>query len=322
MTKPSISPATWTPPGPAGEQPPANLPRLHILPVPGSGPEDALFLDGALLSGLDDGRIVKVSPDGWQIEVLCDTGGRPLGLEAHPGGKVVICDAEKGLLLLDPAARTLDTLIAKGEHDLRVCNNAAVADDATIYFTDSSQRFDLEHWNADIIEHSGTGRLLKRSPDGRVEVLAAGLQFANGVALTDEHVIVAQTGLYCIDRIRLADGRHEPWITNLPAFPDNIAAGDDGLIWVALASPRKAALDKTAGRPFLRKAIWALPEAVHPKPDNLVWVRAYDTDGRMVHEFYGQHEQFGMCTGVRTQDGKVALGSLASTTLAWFELPV
>ncbi len=91
---------------------------------------------------------------------------------------------------------------------------------------------------------------------------------------------------------------------------------------MALASPRKAALDKTAGRPFLRKAIWALPEAVHPKPDNLVWVRAYDTDGRMVHEFYGQHEQFGMCTGVRTQDGKVALGSLASTTLAWFELPV
>lgn len=318
MTKPSISPAVWAPPGTATPPPSGNLPQLHILPVPGEGPEDALFVGDAIVTGLSDGRIVKVSLDGWQIEVLADTRGRPLGLEQHPDG-IVICDAEKGLLLLAPDG-TLDTLIAKGEHDLRVCNNAAVAPDASIYFTDSSQRFDLEHWTADIIEHSGTGRLLKRSPDGRVEVLAGGLQFANGVALTDEFVAVAQTGLYCVDRIWLDSGRHEPWITNLPAFPDNIATGDDGLVWVTMASGRKTALDKTAGRPFLRKVIWALPEALHPKPDQLVWVRAYDTDGRMVHEFCGEHEQFYMCTGVRAQNGRVAMGSLETTTLAWFEL--
>jgi hypothetical protein len=318
MTKPSISPAVWTPPAPVEPTPARNLPQLHILPVPGAGPEDVLFVDDHLVTGLEDGRIVRVSLDGWQIEVLADTRGRPLGLERHPEG-IVICDAEKGLLLLAPDGG-LRTLVAKGEHDLRVCNNAAVAQDGTIYFSDSSQRFDLEHWTADIIEHSGTGRLLRRTPDGRVEVLTGGLQFANGVALTPEFVAIAQTGLYGIDRVFLADGRHESWITNLPAFPDNIATGDDGLIWVTMASARKPALDKTAGRPFLRKVIWALPEALHPKPDKLVWVRGYDTTGRMVHEFFGEHEQFFMCTGVRVQGGKVAMGSLQTTAMAWFEL--
>lgn len=319
MSKPRITPVKWQPPGPAPSLPRPNLPKLTIVPVPGCGPEDVVFDGDALVTGLEDGRIIRVSEDGWQIEVLADTGGRPLGIEAHPEGGFVICDAEKGLLRLKDGV--LSTLVTKGEQGLRVCNNAAVAADGTIYFTDSSQNFDLEFWTADIIEHSGTGRLLRRSPDGAVEVLADGLQFANGVALTAEFVAVAQTGLYCVDRVWLVNGKHEPWITNLPAFPDNIAAGDDGLVWVTMASARKAALDKTAGAPALRKVIWALPEAFHPKPDTLVWIRAYDTDGRMVHEFFGEHEQFYMCTGVRASNGRVAMGSLNTTALAWFDLP-
>lgn len=321
MSKPPITPTKWQPPGPAAQPPSFNLPELHILPVPGAGPEDVLFVDDGILTGLEDGRIVRVSSDGWQIAVLADTGGRPLGLERHPDGRVVVCDAEKGLLLLDPASGALETLIAKGQHGLRVCNNAAVAADGTIYFTDSSQRFDLEFWTADILEHSGTGRLLRRSPDGAVDTLATGLQFANGVALTPEFVAVAQTGQYCVDRVWLNTGAHEAWITNLPAFPDNISEGEDGLVWVTMASARKPALDKTAGRPLLRKAIWALPEVFHPKPDTLVWVRAYDTSGRMVHEFCGKHDEFYMCTGVRARDGRVALGSLNTTAIAWLDLP-
>ena len=320
MSKPAVHPAKWTPPKSLEARPTPNLPALNILPVPGHGPEDVLFLEDHLLTGLDDGRIVKVSRDGWQIEVVADTGGRPLGLESHPDGRVVICDAEKGLLLLDPATGALETLVAKGQHDLRVCNNAAVAADGTIYFSDSSQNFDLEHWTADIIEHSGTGRLLKRTPDGSVSVLAAGLQFANGVALTDEFAVVAQTGLYQLDRVWLDGGKHEPWITNLPGFPDNISTGEDGLVWVSLASARKPLIDKTSNSPALRRLIWALPEALHPKPDTLVWIRAYDTAGHMVHEFFGEDEQFYMSTGVREAGGRVAMGSLNTTAIAWFEL--
>ncbi|MEZ5184306.1 MAG: SMP-30/gluconolactonase/LRE family protein [Candidatus Nanopelagicales bacterium] len=322
MSKPSIHPVKWEPPASAESLPPANLPPLHVLPVPGHGPEDPLFLGDAILTGVDDGRIVKVSLDGWQIEVLADTKGRPLGLEQYTDGRVLICDAERGLLLLDPATGDLETLVAVGQHGLRLCNNAAVATDGTIYFSDSSQRFELEHWTADLLEHSGTGRLLRRNPDGTVDVLAEGLQFANGVALTDEFVVVAQTGDYSLTRIWLDTGRTEQWITNLPGFPDNISNGDDGLLWVAMASARKSALDGLPAKiPLLRKAIWALPEALHPKPDTMTWLRAYDVQGTMVHEFFGEHDDFFMVTGVRVAGDKVALGSLNTTTLAWFELP-
>ena len=58
---------------------------------------------------------------------------------------------------------------------LLVCDNAAIAGDGTIWFSDSSARFRLEHWKGDLIEHSGTGRLLRRDPSGRVEVRLTGL---------------------------------------------------------------------------------------------------------------------------------------------------
>ncbi|MDP0925281.1 hypothetical protein, partial [Klebsiella pneumoniae] len=49
------------------------------------GPE-ALVLDaqGYLVSGLHDGRIIRTSPDSHALEVLANTGGRPLGLALHP----------------------------------------------------------------------------------------------------------------------------------------------------------------------------------------------------------------------------------------------
>jgi Strictosidine synthase len=40
------------------------------------------------------------------------------------------------------------------------CNNASIARDGTIYFTDSSSRFPLSAWRRDILEHRPNGRLL------------------------------------------------------------------------------------------------------------------------------------------------------------------
>ena len=55
-----------------------------------------------------------------------------------------------------------------------------------------------------------------------------------------------------------------------------------------MASQRKSILDGTDARiPWLRSAIWALPEALHPKPAHLVWVRAIDDRGQVVHDFSG-----------------------------------
>ena len=318
--KPRIDPVVWRPP-PAPErsrQPRAGSFHLTVYGLPGAGTEDvALDAEGRVLTGLVDGRIVRVSPDGRHIETVADTHGRPLGIEIDSDGALVVCDARRGLLRVDADTGTVHRLVERiGTTPMRFCNNASLAADGTVYFTDSSQRFGIEHYQGELLAHSGTGRLFRRTPEGTVDLIADGLQFANGVALTPDEswLVVAETGGYCLDRIWLSGSRagmREPLVENLPAFPDNVSIGSDGLIWVALPSRRNAILDRLLpAPPLLRKIAWALPDALQPKERSTVWVQAYSSDGQLVHDLQTEHETFRMVTGVRERDGAVWVGSL------------
>ncbi|HEV2782421.1 MAG TPA: SMP-30/gluconolactonase/LRE family protein [Actinophytocola sp.] len=330
MRRPSIEPRVWQPPrlDPRSRPTRPSLPRLTVLSVNGHGTEDVVVDDkGHVFTGVRDGRILRLTPDGRRLDTIADTGGRPLGIELHPDGRLLVCDARKGLLLVDRTSGEVEVLVGRGP-ELRVCNNAAVKADGTIYFTDSTSRFDLDHYKADLLEHSGTGRLLRRDPGGAVETVLDGLHFANGVALAadESYVVVAQTGAYRLDKVWLTGdkpGASETLADNLPGFPDNLSTGSDGLIWIALATPRDRLLDELLPRPpGIRKALWALPERLHPKGKRTVWVRAMDgATGALVHEFYGTHEDFHMVTGVRERDGKVYLGSLEERSIATFDVP-
>ncbi|MBB4904454.1 SMP-30/gluconolactonase/LRE family protein [Actinophytocola algeriensis] len=323
MARPKISPKVWRPPT-AQKPHPDPLPKLTVVQVNGFGAEDVLVEKGHVFTGVEDGRILRLTPDGRRLDMVADTRGRPLGLELYPDGRLLVCDSKRGLLLVDRQSGDLEVLVPRGP-DLRVCNNAAVAADGTVYFTDSTSRFDLDHWKADLLEHSGTGRLLRRTPDGQVDVLLSGLQFANGVALAPDEswVVVASTGSYRLDRVELPSGKHSTLVEALPAFPDNIATGSDGLVWVAMASPRIAALDLAHRlHPAIRKAVWALPEPLQVKEKRVVWVRAVDgATGKVVHDFRSVHPDYHMVTGVREDGGVVYLGSLNERAIAYFSLP-
>jgi sugar lactone lactonase YvrE len=334
--RPRIAPVVWQPPPvpPRSSQPhgPIPMPRPALHTLPGKGPEDVVVDgEGRVVAGLEDGRIVRLAPADGSVETLADTGGRPLGVELDADGSLVVCDAHRGLLRVDPGTGTVRELVGASElidgRPLRVCNNAAIAQDGAIWFSDSSARFALEHWKGDLIEHSGTGRLLRRDPGGRVEVMLSGLHFANGVALAadESFVVVAETGAYRLTRLWLSGpdaGRSDVLVDNLPGFPDNIARGSDGLIWIAIGSPRNATLDLLAPRPpVLRKMLWALPEALLPKPADTVWVQAVDERGRLVHDLQTTTPGFSMVTGVREHAGAVWLGSLQSAAIATFTMP-
>ncbi len=303
------------------------LPPLTVVQVNGRGTEDVLVDHGHVFTGVEDGRILRLTHDGRRLDTIAGTGGRPLGIEAYPDGRLLVCDAERGLLLVERVSGDVEVLVARGD-DLRVCNNAAVAADGTVYFTDSTTRFDLTYWKADLLEHRGTGRLLRRDPDGTVQTVLDGLHFANGVALApdESYVVVAQTGAYQLDKVVLSGARQgevETLAAGLPGFPDNIATGSDGLIWIAMASPRVAALDLSSRlHPLVRKTIWALPEPLQVKEKRIVWTRALDgATGRVVHDFCGTHPGFHMVTGVREAAGRVYLGSLNERAIAHFDLP-
>jgi sugar lactone lactonase YvrE len=285
---------------------------------------------GRIVAGLEDGRIVRLWPRDGSVTTVAETGGRPLGIEVDADGSLVVCDAHRGLLRVDPESGTVTEMVAASDpiegRPLRVCNNAAIAADGTIWFSDSSARFPLEHWKGDLLEHSGTGRLLRRDPRGRVEVMLTGLHFANGVALAadESFVVVAETGAYRLTRLWLSGpdgGRRDTLVDNLPGFPDNIARGSDGLFWIAIGSPRNRALDLLASRPpVLRRLLWALPDALLPQPADTVWVQAVDGQGRLVHDLQTTTPGFSMVTGVRERAGTIWLGSLHATAIATFAL--
>ena len=128
MPRPSIDPVVWQPPAaPARARQRRSavpLPPLRLLDVVGTGPEDVLVdADGNVLTGVADGRVLRLSPDGRHLDVLADTGGRPLGLEWLPDGSLLICDARRGLLALDLDSGAMEPLVS----GLTFCNNAAVA---------------------------------------------------------------------------------------------------------------------------------------------------------------------------------------------------
>ncbi|WP_203590090.1 SMP-30/gluconolactonase/LRE family protein [Streptomyces sp. SID13031] len=323
--KSSIAPVRWTPP----PVPPTREPRaieVQTVALPGHGPEDTLIdEDGSVLTGLLDGRILRVSADGTTIKVLADTGGRPLGLEWLPDGKVLVCDAHRGLLTLDQDGRIATLLGEIDGRPMKFCNNADVLPDGTIYFTDSSTRFGVEEWMADLLEHSSTGSLYRLTPDGEVTRLATNRSFPNGVALSGDQktLFFVETASYGLFKLDLTAAGAEPeLVAMIPGLPDNISRGSDGLIWVAVGSPRNALLDLLLPKqPVLRKLVWALPEAFKPKAADIIEIQAYDDEGNLVHDLRGKNANFRMPTGVRERDGKVWLGSIGTAHLATFPTP-
>ena len=305
---------------------------LNVIDVGSYGAEDVLVAttgvhEGWVFTGTEDGGILRVRHDGAEVVQVAHTGGRPLGLEWLPDGRLLVCDARQGLLAVDTGSDRIETLATEADGQRFVfCNNAAVADDGTVYVSDSSQVHGIDTWKAEVLELTGTGRLLRRTPDGSLDVLLTGLQFPNGVALSADGswVAVAETSLRRLQRVYVAGpraGESEVFVDDLPGFPDNISRGSDGLVWVTIASPTDPVVSTLQRAPmWLRKGVLRLPERIQPAPKRTIHVQAFDDQGRLVHDIDlvdpADTGRFHMPTGVREHDGQVWLGSLHEAAVA------
>jgi len=305
---------------------------LQVFGVPGAGAEDVVVVDhgpdeGAVFTGTEDGSIFRVSHDGDHIDRVARTGGRPLGIEIDPDGRLLVCDARRGLLLVDPVSGAVEVL-SEGVEDRPYvfCNNAAIASTGEVWFSDSSTRFGIDRWKDDLVQHTRTGRLLRRTPDGAVDVVLDGLAFANGVALArdESYVAIAETGARTVVRRWLTGpraGESDLLAGDLPGYPDNISRGSDGLIWVTIASPTDPVVTRLQSSPqWLSRRVTQIPEALQPKPKRTVRVQAYDDAGVLVHDLDVKTDAYHMVTGVREHDGRVWLGSLHEPAIAVVDL--
>lgn len=301
---------------------------VTVHPVPAMGAEDVVIADnGLVFTGTADGSIFSLRPDGSRVERVGHTGGRPLGIELLPDGRLLVADAHQGLLAMEPATGAVERLVdSVGGRRMLFSNNAAVATSGDIWFSDSSTHFGIDRWKDDLVQDTRSGRLLCRRADGTVEQHLDGLAFANGVALAadESFVAVAETGARTVVRLWLSGdraGRRDYLCQDLPGYPDNIARGSDGLIWVTIASPRDPVVELVRRAPMaVRKAVTRIPEALQPKPKRTVRAIAFDDAGEVVHDISGDASGYHMVTGVREHDGNLWLGSLHEPAVAMISL--
>jgi sugar lactone lactonase YvrE len=326
--KPPVDPVRWKPP-PVEPLPDFGPAKLTVIPVPGNAPEDVVVdADGNIWTGVDDGRIVRISPDGGDAAVVGDTGGRPLGLTVARDGRLLVCDSPRGLLAMDTGSGKFETLVEEVDgRRLRFCSNATEMPDGTIFFTESTSAFSYAHYLGAFYEARPRGSLFRRDPDGTVLTVIPGLYFANGVTPTADGsaLVIAETLGRRLSKYWLTGpgaGTVTPLAANLPGMPDNLSTGADGRIWCAMVTPANPVLDRlTQGPPIIRKVVWRLPDRLHTKPESVVWAVAFDPDtGEPIAGLRMEHQSFGLVTGLVEATDRLWMGCIGAPAVAHVEL--
>ncbi len=318
VQKPRLDPRRRLAPPPAPVSTTRSLPPARIIDLPAGFAEDVVVDNaGQLLCGVDGGTILRVDPETHAVKTVASTGGRPLGLEHRSDDTLLVCDAHLGLLHLDLATGGITTLTRfVDSRPLRFCSNATTLPDGTIWFTESTTRFDFEHHRGSMMENRPSGRVLRRAPDGTVTVIRDDLWFANGITTTPDGrgLMVVETAGLRVNRVALTGprtGAVDVVTAGLPGFPDNMSDFRTGRSWIPLTNPRMRALEMLGTAPrWVAEVAWRIPDRLRPEPEHTVWAVAIDEHGDIVDEVHGTHPDFHTATGAVEVDGKLFLSSV------------
>lgn len=349
-----IQPVAWTAPAAPGYQgvhaPNQRLAKLNIIDLKGEvGPEHIAFgKDGKLYTTVLSGNILRMNPDGSGQEVFANTGGRVLGFDFDAAGNLIAADAVKGLLSIAPDGKVTVLADKVGNDPIRYADAVVVAQNGKMYLSDASTRFAPKDWGGtfeasvlDILEQASTGRVIEYDPTTRsTRVVARGISFANGVALSQDEksLFVNETGKYRVWKIAVdvndldigqLNGRTSSQpspqarvlLDNLPGYPDNLMRGQGGKVWLGFAKPRGAAIDNMAGKPWLRSLTLRLPRALWPIPQPYGHVIAFTDDGKVVADLQDPSGAYPETTAVTETADRLYVQSLHAHGLGWLPKP-
>ncbi|WP_162042609.1 SMP-30/gluconolactonase/LRE family protein [Undibacterium sp. YM2] len=313
------------------------LQDLHTIDLQGEvGPEHVVIgPDGKLYTGVESGKILRMQPDGSAQEVFCTTGGRPLGMAFDADGQLTVADAFKGLLSI-AADGNITVLLGIAEGGpLHFPDAVVVARTGKIYLTDSSTRFTPRQWGStneaamlDIFEQSSTGRVLEYDPVKKsARIIAQGLSFANGIALSGDEssLLVAESGKFRVWKITTAAEQLDltqptPQASilfdNLPGYPDNLTRGKDDKLWLGLAGQRNF-LDQTAQRPYLRNMALRIPRLFWKMPPVYGHVIAFTEDGKVINDLQDPSGNSPTVTGVTETANRLYIHNVSGKGLGW-----
>lgn len=349
-----IEPMAWSAPAAPGYQgvhaPNQRLARLNIIDLKGEvGPEHVAFgKDGKLYTTVLSGNILRMNADGSGLEVFANTGGRVLGFDFDAAGHLIAADAIKGLLSIAPDGKVTVLADKVGNDPIRYADAVVVAQNGKMYLSDASTRFAPKDWGGtfeasvlDILEQASTGRVIEYDPTTRAtRVVARGLSFANGVALSqdEKHLFVNETGKYRVWKIAVdandldigqlngsTSSQPSPQarvlLDNLPGYPDNLMRGQGGKVWLGFAKPRGAAIDNMSGKPWLRSLTLRLPRALWPIPQPYGHVIAFTDEGKVVADLQDPSGAYPETTAITETADRLYVQSLHAHGLGWLPKP-
>ena len=314
-----------------------------------SGPEHlAIGRDGKLYAAVASGAILRMNLDGSEQSKFASTGGRVLGFDFDAQGNLIAADEIQGLLSISPKGEITVLANKVGDQPIRFADAVAVAKNGKIYLSDASTRFAPKDWGGafeasvlDILEQSATGRILEYDPATQaMRVVARGLSFANGIALSasERQIFVAETGKYRVWRIDVnasdldvrstsgMSGATHIVLPNLPGYPDNLMRGlptKDGkpTLWVGLAKPRSSVVDGMAEKPLLRSITLRLPRFLWPIPQRYGHVIAFTEDGTVVQDLQDPTGAYPETTSVLETAERLYVQSLHAKHIGWMKRP-
>ncbi|KAJ6967926.1 protein STRICTOSIDINE SYNTHASE-LIKE 10 [Populus alba] len=341
---------------------PTSHDHLHsakILHVSGAvGPESLVFDPNGEgpYTGVADGRVLKwiagddgsgswtdfattssnrnecVRPFAPEMEHVC---GRPLGLRFDKKtGNLYIADAYLGLQVVGPTGGLATPVVTELEgQPMRFTNDLDIDEqEDVIYFTDTSMVFQRREFMLSLLTKDKTGRLLKYDKSSKeVTVLARGLAFANGVALSKDStfLLVAETTTCRILRFWLhgPNAGKSDVFTELPGFPDNIRRNTNGEFWVALHSKKGLFAKVVLSNSWIGKTLLKFPLSFKQLHSLLVGGKAHATaiklseEGKILdvlEDCNGKTLRF--ISEVEEKDGKLWIGSVLMPFLGTYNL--
>ena len=226
-------------------------------------PEDVVVsAAGRVFASDHQCAVAEILPDGSFVR-MGPKGGAPNGINMDREGRILIAnfgiyDREEGpLQRFDPATGRHETLVAEvGGRRLTSANYPVMDRDGNIWCANSTH---AETW-PQALDGRADGFIFVLRPDGSCEIVAEGLKFPNGMALSADHkrLFCAQTSaadVLAFDILpggRLGAGvRYGPVLgqlagRGLPAvneedlgYTDGVGMDAEGNLWVCLPAANK-----------------------------------------------------------------------------------
>jgi gluconolactonase len=174
-------------------------------------PEDVVVgRDGRVWASDQQSACAQLLPDG-SLRRVGKAGGAPNGINMDAAGRIIIANFEVGSLQrLDVKTGAVEVICgAVAGRELTASNYPILDRNGNIWCANSTFARPWQH----ALDGRADGLLFRVRPDGRAELMAEGIRFANGLALDadESHIYVCQTTGCNVIRYRIrADGTVGP----------------------------------------------------------------------------------------------------------------